>query len=71
MIGFSYHCRGCDVYGVGRSCWSCGTWHTAVLGERPFLEGSPQVHTYGRTSTTCLGRIIDLEPIDRWEDVIG
>lgn len=69
--GLPYYCRACDVYGRGRACWSCGTWHTAKLGVSPHIDGSPQVHTHARAHTTCVGKIIPIEPVDCWSEVIG
>lgn len=71
MIGLAYYCQGCDVYGVGRSCWSCHTWQTAILGSHPFADGSPQVHIDAKIYSTIAGRIVQLDPIDSWSEVIG
>lgn len=71
MTGIAYWCRACDVYGVGRTCWSCHTWETAILGVHPFADGSPQVHVDAKVFSTIAGRIVQLDPIETWSEVIG
>ncbi len=42
-----WHCRGCDVFGVGRFCWLCGSALWSVRHSLPSLFPAVVVRSWG------------------------
>jgi hypothetical protein len=64
-----YHCRACDVYGLGETCWSCFSPDALVYSPRSALtEGHP--HEPDRTVLARAGWLVEHSE-ESWEEILA